>query len=503
MRGNGSHMSETAPASTGIEGLDEILGGGLPRGRMYLIEGDPGVGKTTVALQFLLEGARRGERVLYVTLAETEAELRQVARSHGWNLEGVEVFASVPDTADLAPEEDYSVFGPAEVELGETMKKLLAEVDRVKPARVVFDSLSEFRLIAQQPLRYRRQLMALKQHFAGTTTTVLLLDDFVATEGNADRQLESLAHGVLRFEQMAPAYGRERRRMIVKKLRGLRFRGGYHDCTIETGGLRVYPRVVAAEHGRSGTREVFSTGLAELDTLLGGGFDRGTATLIMGPAGTGKSVLVTQSMCAAAARGERSAAFLFDEGIESFVTRAEGLGMPIAAACDAGLARAQSVDPAELAPGEFASRVKTAVERDGVRLVAVDSLNGYMSAMPEERFLLAQLHELFSYLSHKGVVTLICCAQHGLVGASDAPMDVSYLADNVVLLRYFEAQGLVRNAISVVKRRRGPHEKTIRELTIAPPGMQVGAPLAAFQGVLTGVPTFVGRTESLTHSDER
>ena len=480
--------------ATGSAGLDSVLNGGFPANHLYLLEGDPGTGKTTLALQFLLEGARLGEPVLYVTLSETKEELTAVARSHGWSLEGVNLHELVPPEESLKTESQYTIFHPSEVELGETTRAVIEEVERIQPRRVVFDSLSEMRLLARDPLRYRRQILALKQFFAGRHSTVLLLDD--RTSADSDLQVQSIAHGVVMLEQLMLDYGAERRRLRVSKLRGSRFRGGYHDFTIRTGGLEVYPRLVAADRRAEFRSEASPSGVAELDSLLGGGLDRGTATLLMGPAGSGKSSLAAHFAAASAVRGERAAAFIFDEGVNTYLNRAAGLGTDLRAEVEAGRLTVQQVDPAELSPGEFAHAVCAAVERDGARLVVIDSLNGYLQAMPDERFLTAQMHELLTYLNQQGVVTLLVMAQHGLLGPMSSPVDVSYLADTVVLLRYFEAGGAIRRAISVVKKRTGRHEDTIREMRLsASRGVEIGEPLTAFRGVLTGVPVLAGGGE--------
>ncbi|HEX8355726.1 MAG TPA: ATPase domain-containing protein [Pyrinomonadaceae bacterium] len=477
--------------ATGSAGLDTVLNGGFPANRLYLVEGDPGTGKTTLALQFLLEGARRGEPVLYVTLSETKEELTAVAHSHGWSLEGVTLHELVPPAESLKTETQYTIFHPSEVELGETTKMVIDEVERIEPRRVVFDSLSEMRLLARDPLRYRRQILALKQYFAGRRCTVLLLDDRTSTDN--DLQVQSIAHGVVMLEQVALDYGSERRRLRVSKLRGSRFRGGFHDFAIRTGGIEVYPRLVAADRRREFEAESVASEVAELDALLGGGLDRGTATLLMGPAGCGKSSLATHFAAAVARRGEVAASFIFDEGVNIYLNRAAGLGTDLRAEVESGHLKVQQVDPAELSPGEFAHAVSEAVERDGARLVIIDSLNGYLQAMPDERFLTAQMHELLTYLNQQGVVTILVMAQHGFMGAGmSSPVDVSYLADTVVMLRYFEAAGAIRRAISVVKKRTGRHEDTIRELRLSARGVEVGAPLTAFRGVLTGVPVFTG-----------
>lgn len=491
---------ERRVSSTGIEGLDDVLGGGLPRGRLYLVQGSPGAGKTTLAVRFLLEGARRGERGLYITLSETPAELAMVAESHGWSLDDVSVFELEPRDRDVLGASQQTVFPTAEVELGEAMSTLLAEVERVRPARVVFDSLSEIRLLAQSALRYRRQILALKHHFAGSDITVLLLDDLTAAA--EDLHLQSLAHGVIELEQTAQAYGTDRRRLRVSKLRGVRFRTGYHDFEIERGGLVVYPRLIAAEHHPGYDRECVSTGIPGLDALLGGGLDRGTSTLLMGPPGTGKSALASQITTALAARGERGAIYTFEESLETMVARAEALGAPLQSFVERGLVGATRINPAELTPGQFVHHVRGAV-RDGARIVVIDSVNGYLNAMPQATHLLSQLHELFAFLGQAGVITLITIAQSGLMGAMTAPIDASYLADSVVSIRFFEAEGRIRKAISVVKRRTGEHENMIRELGVGPGGLEVGASLAQFRGVLTGVPTYIGESAPLMGHDAR
>lgn len=490
-----SPTSETR-ASTGIEGLDDILGGGFTPHRLYLLEGVPGSGKTTLALQFLMEGVQRGEPVLYVTLSETEEELRGVATSHGWSLEGITIRELVPSEDSLRPDDQYTMFHPSEVELSETTKTILADVEQVKPARVVFDSLSELRLLAGNPLRYRRQILALKQFFAGRQCTVLLLDDMTST--NHDLQVQSIAHGAVRLEQLYPEYGAERRRLIVLKFRGVRFRGGYHDYIIKRGGLEVYPRLIASEHRAPSSVEKLASGIAELDVLLGGGIERGTSTLIVGAAGTGKSSLAAQFVAAGAARGQGAALFIFDESVNTLLTRAAGLGIDLRKHVDEGRVTIQQVDPAELSPGEFAHAIRRAVEHQRVSIVVIDSLNGYLNAMPEERFLIIQLHELLTYLGQAGVATLLIGAHQGLIGSQMiTPVDASYLADAVILMRYYETKGEVRQAISVVKKRGGAHERTIRDFRLENGRISVGQPLRDFRGVLTGVPIFEGASDPL------
>ena len=491
--------------STGIEGLDDILGGGLPRDCFYLIQGDPGSGKTTLALQFLLEGLRHGESVFYVTLSETRNELLKVTRSHGWSLESIPLLELSAIEQLLRPEAQTTVFHPSEVELNKVSKLLIDEAGKIRPARVVFDSLSEFRLMAETALRYRRELLNLKQQFAQHKSTVLLLDDKMdQSKIGIDPHVLSLSHGVIEMEQLSPDYGTSRRRLRVLKLRGVKFREGYHDYTIETGGLRVFPRLVAAEHHKKVKLETISSGLKELDDLLGGGLDRGTTTLILGPAGTGKSTIALLYATAMAARGERGIVFAFDETRAIMLARANALGLDLERHIQSGLITAQQVDPAEISPGEFADRILQHVNA-GCKLVVIDTLNGYLNAMPGERYLINQLHELTSYLNYKGVVTILILAQHGLVAGAEAPVDLSYLSDTVVSLRFFEAAGEVKQSIAVMKKRSGPHEKTIREFKLeAGRGVRVGQPLKQFQGVLTGVPVFHGAArEIMSASDEK
>lgn len=475
--------------ATGIAGLDDILGGGLPARRFHLVQGDPGVGKTTVGLQFLLEGRRRGERGLYVALSETREELKSVAESHGFDIDDLPLFELASLGERLSMEEQNSLFEPSEVELAELTRALLLKIDEVKPQRLVFDSLSEMRLLAQSALRYRRQVLALKQHFASRGCTVMMLDD--QTGEGADLQLRSVAHSVIQLEQLSPLYGAERRRLRVVKVRGVAFRGGYHDFRIRHGGVEVFPRLVAAEHHQAFQPEMIESGLAPLDKILGGGLDRGTSALFMGPAGSGKSALAMHFALSAARRGETASVYAFDEGLHTLTLRSAALGIDIKGPMASGKLRVSQIDPAEMAPGEFIAQVRADVEKNGARVVVIDSINGYMTAMPEEQFLLTQLHELLTYLRQRGVLAILVIAQQGLIGSMNTPIEVSYLADTVVLLRFFEARGTVRKAISVLKRRSGQHGSEIHELTMDSGGIHVAGELDKFTGVLTGVPRTV------------
>ena len=487
-------MRKTSPspdASSGIAGLDDILAGGFARESLFLLEGNPGTGKTTVALQFLMAGAAAGERGLYVTLSETGKELRQGAASHDWSLgELIEVFELVPPESLLDPNQQQSLLYSSDLELGETTQKILAAVDRVAPSRVVLASLSEIRLLAQSSLRYRRQVLALKHYFARHNTTVLLLDDL--TTDSLDKTVHSVAHGVIRLEELAPSYGAERRRLRVTKYRGRAFRGGYHDFVIETGGVAVFPRLIAAEHRAEFVRTTQSSNIAALDKLLGGGLERGSSAVVLGPSGTGKSLLSLQFATAAISRGERAALFIFDEELGLLFDRARNMGLDLEGQRASGALLVEQVDAAELSPGEFAHKVRSHVETQGVGTIVIDSLNGYQVAMPEEQALILHMHELLQFLNRRGATTILTMAQHGLVGDMKAPVDVTYLADTVLLLRYFEAFGRVRRAISVIKKRTGAHEDTIREFRIGHEGINVGEPLTEFQGILRGVPLFVG-----------
>jgi circadian clock protein KaiC len=475
--------------STGIAGLDELLRGGLTANRMYLIEGAPGTGKTTLALQFLLEGRNRGEGTLYVTLSETKAEMTAIAQSHGMSLDNVEIF-QLASAEGLTSEDQYTLYHPAEVELGETVKAVLEIIEQRQPTRVVFDSLSELKLLARDPLRYRRQILALKEFFAGRECTVVLLDDLTA--GGADLQVESLSHGVMLLETLPFEYGRARRRLRIVKFRGVAALEGFHDFIIKKGGLEVFPQLVSA--GADAPRPTSSvvSGVTELDQLLGGGLTWGTTTLLIGPAGTGKSTLGAQYAASGITR-EKAAIFLFDERMSTFITRCEALGMRIGSRLADGSVTLQQVEPGEMSPGEFSFRVRQAVERDGARVILIDGLNGYLNAIPQVEAPLVRMHELLSFLNERGVATLMIVAQHGIVGSNmQTPLDVSYLADSVVLLRFFESHGTVRRALSVMKKRSGPHESTIREFQIGPDRLHVGKALSEFQGVLSGIPQYIG-----------
>lgn len=474
---------------TGVEGLDDVLGGGLARGRLYLIEGSPGAGKTTIGLQFLRTGVAEGQRCLYITLSETEGELRASAESHNISLEGVELYELIPPENLLDEEQQQSLLYSSDLELGETTKRIFEVFERVKPDRVVLDSLSEIRLLAQSSLRYRRQILALKHYFANRDVTVVMLDD--RTADSNDKTVHSIAHAVISLEETAPDYGSERRRMRVVKYRGRRYRGGYHDMTIATGGVRVFPRLVSAEHRGDFDRDILSTASPEMNALLGGGVDRGSSVLLLGPAGTGKSLFILTFIKTAIQRGERAAMFVFDEELGLLTQRALGLGIDLRAMTESGQLVLEQVDAAEMTPGEFSDRVRKVVEQVGARTIAIDSMNGFQAAMPGEQALILHIHELLQFLNRRGATTFLTVAQHGLVGDMKAPVDLTYLADTVILLRYFEAVGRVRRAISVVKKRMGDHEDTIREYCIGSTGITLGGPLINFQGILRGVPELI------------
>src|SRR5438270_10196571 len=488
-------------ASMGVEGLDHVLAGGLQRGRVYLIEGSPGTGKTTIATQFLLAGAELGERGLYITLSETEEELRASAGSHGWKFDDpLGIYELIPPESLLDEDQQQSLLYSSDLELGETTKRIFEAIEQHKPERIIVDSLSEIRLLAQSSLRYRRQVLALKHYFAGSGATVVMLDDL--TSDTHDKTVHSVAHGGLRLEELAPDYGADRRRLRVIKYRGQSFRGGYHDMIIKTGGVTVFPRLISAEHKREFSRIPMPSNSAELNTLLGGGIERGSSTLILGPAGTGKSLLTLSFAVEAVHRGESAAMFIFDEELGLLFERAKGLGMDLAALQKGGRLIIEQVDAAELAPGEFAQRVRTCVEQHAARTVVIDSLNGYQAAMPEEKQLILHMHELLQFLNRQGATTFLTVAQHGLVGDMRAPVDVTYLADTVILLRYFEAAGRVRRAMSVIKKRTSAHEDTLREYRMGKTGIALGAPLHNFQGVLRGVPQLVGERHELLADKE-
>jgi len=483
-------------APTGIAGLDDILGGGLPAHRLYVVEGDPGSGKTTLALQFLREGARRCERVLYVTLSETREELHDVATSHDWTLDGIDLVELNSLSERLAEDANYTVYHPSDVELGDTVQRIRAEVERLNPERVALDSVSELKILSQTSVRYRREILGLKQFFAGRKCTVLVLDDL--TTGESEQQLQSIAHGVVRMERDAREYGSTRRQLHAVKMRGVRFQDGRHDFVIKTGGLELYPRLSAPETAEVLKEGVAESGSAALDTLLGGGLDRGSSTLLIGPAGCGKTTLCSHYLLTALQRGETVACYQFEESKETFLRRSNGFGMDFAPYIATGKFVLIAVDIADLSPGEFAAQVQRVVEQQQATFIVIDSLNGYLNGMPSERYLLIHLHELLSYLGQKGVVTLLTVAQHGMLGvAMNTPVDVSFLADAVILLRFFEAAGRVRQAISVVKKRRGFHERTLREMKIGSQGMEIGDVLVEFQGVLTGVPRYRGKGDQL------
>ncbi|HEX4139970.1 MAG TPA: ATPase domain-containing protein [Candidatus Methylacidiphilales bacterium] len=486
-------MGSERRCSTGLPGLDAITGGGLPMNRLYLVQGPPGVGKTTLALQFLQEGAARGEKGLYITLSETKEELESIAISHDWRLDNIAFFELSAVEERLKDSTSSTFFHPSEIELDLTTKALLEEVEKIQPARVVFDSLSEMRMLAETPLRYRRQILQFKQFFAGRKCTVLMLDD--CTSGEKDLQIESIAHGVIGITCSSPGYGISRRQINIQKIRGVKFHEGNHDLVLQKGGMVIFPRLVAADHPATFTNDRFESGISELDALLGGGLDRGTSNMFMGPPGTGKSTVAIKFALQAARRNEKVLAFVFDETLHTLTSRAAALGMDIGPHVESGLITLEPINPAEISPGELANRIRYAVLREGVRMVIIDSINGYLNAMPEERYLSLQLHELLSFLNQQGVITIMVLAQQGLVGAMQSTVDLTYLADTVLLMRYYEVKGAVRQALSVIKKRSGNHERTIREVKIDRNGIEVGEALTHFHGVLTGLPRFVDPEE--------
>lgn len=487
---------------TGVPGLDDVMGGGYARASLHLIEGQPGTGKTTLALQFLMDGRDKGERGLYVSLSETRDELIRSAKTHGWDLDGIDIFELIPPELTLDPQRDQTVLYASDLELGETVGMVMKEVERLKPTRVVFDSVSEIRLLSQSALRHRRQILALKHFFAAKGCTALFLDDL--TQEIEETSLHSLAHAVIRLQQNPLQFGGDRRRLRIYKMRGRVYKGGFHDLVIRKGGLTVFPRLVAADHVADySNAKPAASALPELDKLLGGGLDRGTSTLVIGPAGSGKSSLVLQFLRAAMDRGEKALIVSFDESRRVLLKRASGQGADLEAYESKGLLDLEQVDPAELTPGELSGMIRRHVE-GGCRIVVLDSLSGYQNALPEETFLTLQMHELLSYLGQQGVVTMMLLAQHGLLGPMQSSVDLTYLSDTVLLLRFFEAQGQIRRALSVMKKRTGGHETTIRELYIDGQGTRVGPVLDHFQGVLTGVPSFAGAQSKLleARSDE-
>jgi circadian clock protein KaiC len=494
-------MKKNDNAQTGIPGLDDVLAGGLSRGNVFLLEGEPGSGKTTIALQFLLAGAAAGEKCLYLTLSETEEELRDGAASHNWTLsENISVCELVPPDSLLEGGKHQTLLYASELELGETTQELFDAVKRTNPSRLVIDSLSEIRLLAQSSLRYRRQILTIKHFFARLNITVLMLDDLTAE--STDKTVHSIAHGVIQVQQIAPDYGAERRRLRILKFRGRKYRGGYHDLVIATGGVSVFPRLIASEHRTQFSRMPISTGISAFDKLLGGGVDAGSGTLILGPAGTGKSLIAITFAMAAIQRGEKAALFVFDEELGLLFDRMRGLNIDLEGARARGDVRIEQIDAAELSPGEFSHRVRSTVDQHKIKTVIIDSLNGYQAAMPAENSLILHMHELLQYLNRQGTATFLTMAQHGLVGDMKAPVDLTYLADTVILLRYFEARGRVCRAMACIKKRTGRHEPTIREYRIGKAGLSVGEPLSGFQGVLRGVPTIADDVKIMVDHEE-
>lgn len=482
---------------TGIPEFDVVLRGGLPKNRLHLVEGAPGTGKTTLALRFLLEGVARGERCLYVTLSESEEELAASAAAHGWSLDGIDIFELVP--AEAEPENQQTVLYPAEAEFGETMQMITQRIEAIRPQRVVIDSLSELRLLAQGMLPYRRQLLTLKRFLQGQQITTLVLDD-LTTNGGQTGDLHSLVHGVISLQQIERDYGAARRRLRIAKMRGSNYQSGWHDFALVTGEVLVFPSLIAEEHKAGVQGAAITSGVTGLDEVLGGGLDRGTTTMLVGPSGAGKSSMAMRYVMTAVAQGEYAAYFSFDETYETLSRRAEALGLPVVEAVNSGKMGWSRANPSRLSPGEFVWQVRRAVEDRKAGIVVIDSLNSYFGTMPEERSLVLQMHELLTYLNNQGVVTILILAQQGVVGDVQNPIDLSFLSDSVVLLRFFEAAGQLRKAISVIKKRTGIHELAIREYQLFPHGIRVGPPLLDLQGVLTGVPSYTGPHEALIGS---
>jgi circadian clock protein KaiC len=491
------HITSTVLGS-GIASLDEILRGGYTRNRLYLIEGSPGSGKTTLALQFLLEGVKNGESLLYITLSETAVELRAIAESHGWSLEGIHIHEVLPSEKILDPDEQYSIFHPTDVEMGVTTKAILNMIDEIKPTRMVLDSLSELRLLASNPLIYRRQVLAFKQFITSRFCTTLFLDDRTSSDG--DLQVRSIAHGVLSLRRITTDYGGIRRRLEVIKYRGVAFREGLHDYRIRYGGLAIFPRLIAAESRESFVQRQFSSGIDELDSLLGGGLEEGTSTLIVGPPGTGKSTLAAQFVLACLQQGNNAAMFVFEESVSNMLNRADNLGVGLRTYWTQENLIINQIDPAQLTPGEFMHKVCRAADA-GAKVVVIDSLNGFLNAMPSEKLLGTHMHELLTYLGQRGVITILVGVQQGMLSNMSSGIDASYLADNVILMRYFEAYGEVQQAISIFKKRGSGHERTIRKIEITEQGIQIGCALRQFHGILTGVPTYTGEKQSQVDKD--
>ena len=499
MEGQLSVIEQAGRISTGVPGLDEILGGGLTPDRIYLVEGTPGAGKTTLALQFLLEGVSQGVPGLYVTLSETANELRAVARTHGWSLNAIDIYELVNEEG-LDPASEQSILHPADVELGETTRRVMERVTAHKPVRIAFDSLSEMRLLAQNPLRYRRQILALKHFFSTLNCTVLLLDDQTSEAG--DLHLHSICHGVIKLDQALQDFGGQRRRMQIVKMRGIKFRGGYHDFNLDTGGITVFPRLVASGLRKNFSTDFATTGSDRLDILLGGGLTPGTNTLLMGPSGAGKTTTAIRCILTALERGQKAAYYLFDEGLATLTLRCAALGMDIRPYIESGQLTLLQIDPAELSPGEFAANVRKSVEEIGAQFVAIDSLYAYLQAMPGEKYLLLQMHELLTFLNQQGILTILILGQHGVVGDMRSDVDLSYLSDTIMLFRFFESKGQVLKALSVVKSRTSAHEQTIREFRLTSNGIEVGHPLTDFEGVLSGVPSYRGNIPMLGASSD-